>query len=176
MLAHELKAETRLAEALGLLDEVSLVLMRVNGSHPDLIVGGERLGGDFSQIALEALHRAAAAHLRLDQLERQRLLHRSSEGCATIGSSSRWRDDWKSPVSALGSSSGQSQDRATRQTAGLPDFHDSIAFSSGATQWVIGTLPHSVSRQLGFVSYTQGISALSIHSVRSGRNSACGSL
>ena len=37
MLAKELTAETRLAEALGLLDEVSLMLMRVNGSHPDLI-------------------------------------------------------------------------------------------------------------------------------------------
>ena len=37
MLAQELTAETRLAEALGLLEEVSLLLMRVNGSHPDLI-------------------------------------------------------------------------------------------------------------------------------------------
>ena len=37
MLAQELTAETRLAEALGLLEEVSLMLMRVNGSHPDLI-------------------------------------------------------------------------------------------------------------------------------------------
>lgn len=36
MLFDELGAEARLSEALGLLDEVGLVLMRANGHHPDL--------------------------------------------------------------------------------------------------------------------------------------------
>ena len=37
ILSGEFATETRLSEALGLLDEVNLVLLRVNGQHPDLI-------------------------------------------------------------------------------------------------------------------------------------------